>query len=238
MAATTLISIVIPIYNERDRLESLLDQIATLNTEAAHRKDVQLELEWIFVDGGSQDKSLNYLSNEGISVLSAPLGRAVQMNTGALSASGQWLVFLHADTVISFEYFEALILLPKRVAWGYARVKLDDSRIIAKWVSKGIAFRSLISGVVTGDQTLCIRREIFEKEGGFSALELMEDVELSSRLSRYYEFASLPVSVVTSSRKWQKHGYLKTILLMWFIQLAYRLGVSPKTLRGWYYGSQ
>lgn len=225
-----LYSVIIPILNERAKLPNLCEALSQLTVCAA--------IEVIFVDGGSEDDSVVWLKQNNFTVITAQKGRAYQMNAGAKLAQGEWLIFLHADTYMPATFFTALAAQPSHVAWGHARVKLDDNTHIASWVERGIAFRAAISGVATGDQTLFVRRNIFNAMGGYEPILLMEDVALSRKLNRYYDKAILPVEVATSSRKWRKNGYIKTIILMWCIQLAYVCGVSTNRLHRWYYGGR
>lgn len=222
-------SVIIPILNERAKLPSLCEALLHINACAP--------VEFIFVDGGSTDGSVAWLKQNNFYVITAQKGRAYQMNAGAQCAAGEWLIFLHADTAMPVSFLNALDALPANVAWGHARVKLDDNAHIARWVERGIAFRTAISGVATGDQTLFVKRDTFSAIGGYEPILLMEDVALSRKLNRYFDKAILPIEVTTSSRKWRRNGYIKTIVLMWCIQLAYVCGVSTARLHRWYYGS-
>lgn len=222
------VSIIVPVLNELARLPGLCQQLAAV---AQHES-----LDIIFVDGGSTDDSIAWLLTHQYKVVSAERGRALQMNAGAKAAQGHWLVFLHADTQICQQYIQALYGLPSDTVWGHANVTLDDAGFLARAVEHGIRFRAALTGVATGDQTIFVRRDVFESIGGYDSLPLMEDVALSRRLNKSFDKYVIPVSVVTSSRKWQKNGYIKTIVLMWCIQLAYVCGVSTSRLHRWYYG--
>lgn len=227
-----VISVIIPVFNERAQLPFLLERIEKLNQHL----NMGISIEWIFVDGGSADRSEDYLRSQKYNVFRSELGRAAQMNFGAEKSRGEWLVFLHADSIVESDFFNAILQLPLDADWGHGVVKLDDSIWVARWVERGIAFRSWLTGVATGDQTFFVKRSLFNSLGGYANQPLMEDVDLSRRLNRYGSKAVVQANVITSSRKWRKHGYLYTITFMWFMQLSYVFGVSPERLYRWYYG--
>ncbi len=123
-----------------------------------------------------------------------------------------------------------------RPLWGFCPVQLSGRHWLLRWVERGINWRSRTTGIGTGDQMLFVRRDCFEALGGFADLPLMEDVELCKRLRKRSRPLVLQEPVVTSSRRWEERGILRTVVQMWLLRLAYFLGVSPQRLHRAYYG--
>lgn len=190
------------------------------------------ELEIILVDGGSTDATVERAGPLVDHILTSPPGRARQMNTGAAAASGDWLIFLHADTRLPVGF--TAIIRQQVTDWGRFDVQLEPASPLLRLVAWMMNQRSHLTGVCTGDQCLVVRRDVFQQLGGYADLPLMEDIELSKRLRRHSRPARLRPPLTTSSRRWQKHGVVRTIVLMWWLRLAYWLGVSPQRLARWY----
>jgi len=216
------LSIVIPTLNEASHIESLLAQLSDENVEL------------IVVDGGSDDQTVQRASVHAKLVYSST-GRAVQMNAGAAAASGDWLWFLHADTQLS-QPLNAYVdeITQSSSVWGRFNVRLDDARFMFRVIERLMNARSCFTSVATGDQGLFVDRRLFAELGGYPELPLMEDVALSKRLRKVMPVNCSSLSLITSARRWQQRGVLKTILLMWWLRLAYVVGVSPVRLRQWY----
>jgi len=216
------LSIVIPTLNEASHIESLLAQLSDENVEL------------IVVDGGSDDQTVQRASVHAKLVYSST-GRAVQMNTGAAAANGDWLWFLHADTQLS-QPLNAYVdeITQSSSVWGRFTVRLNDARFIFRVIERLMNARSCFTSVATGDQGLFVDRRLFDELGGFPELPLMEDVALSKRLRKVMPVNCSALSLITSARRWQQRGVLKTIVLMWWLRLAYVVGVSPARLRQWY----
>ena len=160
------------------------------------------------------------------------------MNAGAAAASGDLLVFLHADTrrlssVADF-HSELHSFALSGKPWARCRVRLSGDRIIYKVISTMMEWRSRLSGICTGDQTLVIRKDVFQQIGGFADVPLMEDIDISRRLKRIARPTRLPVIMQTSSRRWEKHGVWRTIVLMWRLRLGWFMGVSADKLAARY----
>ena len=216
------LSIIIPTLNEASRIESLLSQLSDENVEL------------IVVDGGSDDQTVQRASVHA-KLIHSSAGRALQMNTGAAIASGDWLWFLHADTQLSQPLNTYVDEITQSSSlWGRFTVRLDDARFIFRVIERLMNARSCFTSVATGDQGLFVDRRLFDELGGYPELPLMEDVALSKRLRKVMPVNCSTLSLITSARRWQQHGVLKTILLMWWLRLAYVLGVSPARLRQWY----
>jgi rSAM/selenodomain-associated transferase 2 len=210
-----------------------------------HRFFANVDYEVVVVDGGSTDATLSILtafqSFPIISIESSKASRAGQMNLGARHAEGEVLLFLHADTLITgcgepmFEGFAA-----SKYTWGFFKLGFDTSEPRFRFLAFMINTRSRLSGIATGDQCQFVKRDAFEAIGGFPDQDLMEDIELSKRLKRlsqpYLGSDSEPSSkrAITSARRWKKHGFVKTICLMWKLRLLYFLGASPRRLNSMY----
>ena len=160
------------------------------------------------------------------------------MNAGARGASGDTLLFLHADTWLPAE-FDRLILEALgngQRSWGRFDVRFSGRHRLLRVIAAMMNLRSRLSGIATGDQGIFVARTVFDSAGGFPEIPLMEDIALTRRLKRLSPPVCLREKVVTSSRRWERKGILRTVLLMWGLRLGYALGVSPERLHRIYYG--
>jgi rSAM/selenodomain-associated transferase 2 len=217
------LSIIMPVLNEGDGIAAALDALADLRA---------LGTELIVVDGGSCDATVQQAQLRADQVVLAPRGRALQMNAGAEKASGEVLLFLHADTRLPAEADRVVLngLNRSRRAWGRFDVKIEGRSPLLPVVARLMGLRSRLTGIATGDQAIFVRREAFQAVGGFPAIALMEDIALCKRLKRLGRPLCLRACVTTSGRRWEKNGVLSTILLMWRLRLAYFFGADPKDL--------
>lgn len=194
----------------------------------------------VVVDGGSTDATWALARVHADQVLCAPRGRASQMNAGAQALGADpaidTLLFLHADTELP-EDADALIAQAlaqgspnEKPMWGRFDVRIDGPHPLLRVVERMMNWRSRASGIATGDQAMFVRRSAFEAVGGFADLPLMEDIALSANLKRWSPPACVTVPVHTSARRWEKHGVLRTIVLMWRLRAAYFLGAQPQAL--------
>jgi rSAM/selenodomain-associated transferase 2 len=220
------LSVIVPMLNEAPSIA------ATLATIRAGAPDAEV----IVVDGGSSDDSVAAARAIANQVLSSGRGRARQMNAGAAAASGSILAFVHADTTvpISFERDILEALTDPTIVGGRFDVMLDDPSFACRFIGELISIRSRISRTATGDQAIFVRREVFQRLGGFPDLELCEDLDFSRKLKRVGEVACLRSRVTTSARRWRKDGLLRTVLRMWTIRSLYLLGVAPSRLKRMY----
>lgn len=221
-------SFVIPVLNEASHIAGLLQSLAARFPEAQR----------IVVDGGSTDATVAQALPHCTQLLLGERGRAVQMNLGARAASGDYLLFLHADSVPDFGAQQLTACLEERPLWGFCQLRLSGRRPVLRLIEWAINRRSRLSGIGTGDQMLLLRRDVFERNQGFAALPLMEDVELCARLRRQARPRVLPLTVETSSRRWEQRGVARTVLQMWALRLGFALGVAPAYLSRAYYGRQ
>jgi rSAM/selenodomain-associated transferase 2 len=158
------------------------------------------------------------------------------MNLGARQATGEVLLFLHADTRLPQTAFAdiATALGDPRCLGGRFDVELEGSHPMLKIVGALINYRSRATKVGTGDQAIFVRREVFERLGGYPDIPLMEDIALCRTLKRLGGVACLRSRVMTSARRWESEGVWRTILRMWTLKLLYLAGVSPARLKQFY----
>lgn len=219
------ISIIIPTLNEAGYIK-----------EAIATSQAYTNIEVIIVDGGSKDDTIEIAESLGIKVISSSPGRAVQMNTGAVAASGNILLFLHADTRLpaGFDEMICTALQKPGIVAGAFNLRIDASLLSLRWVEWGINVRSHFFQMPYGDQAIFLTKAIFQEIGGFPELPIMEDFELMRRLKRIGRIVIIPTPVVTSARRWLQKGVFKTTLLNQIVIIAYLLGVSPERIRRWY----
>ena len=216
------LSIIIPVLDEAAGIEAALTALAPYRERGC---------ELIVADGGSRDGTLALASPLADRVLSAPRGRAAQMNAGAAVARGDVLLFLHADTTLP-EDADALIrdgLAHSGRVWGRFNVRFDQDGIMPM-IAVMMNLRSRLTGIATGDQAIFVSRAAFDAIGGFPAQPLMEDIAFSSRIRHVSRAANVRTRVTTSARRWRKQGILRTVFLMWRLRLAYFLGADPAHL--------
>ena len=216
----------------------VLDEAAALRHHRARLRGLRQTVhELIIVDGGSRDGTRELSRSLAGICCSSPAGRAHQMNEGARRASGEVLLFLHADTSLPEDAPRRLLeaCAGRDAAWGRFDVRLSGSHWLLRVVETAMNYRSRLTGIATGDQAMFVRRSLFEQVGGFPHLALMEDIALSRLLLRVRKPLCLRERVVTSSRRWLRHGILKTVFLMWSLRFAYALGADPQRLHRIYY---
>ncbi|HSF48936.1 MAG TPA: TIGR04283 family arsenosugar biosynthesis glycosyltransferase [Burkholderiales bacterium] len=220
---TVPLSIIIPTLNEVQGIERTLELLQSLR----HR-----DVEVIVVDGGSRDGTYAKIGNRADRILRARQGRAHQMNSGAKAARGEVLLFLHADCSLPEDVDRVIAgeLRHTRRSWGRFDVTLSGDRRLLRVIEHFMNMRSRLTGIATGDQGIFVRRELFAASGGFPEIELMEDIAFSRRLKRFGDPLCLRERIVTSSRRWETGGVVRTMLLMWCLRLAYFLGAKPAVL--------
>ena len=212
------LSIIVPVLNEASHIAATLHALAPLR-ERGH--------EVLVVDGGSSDSTVACCEGLADRVLQAPRGRARQMNAGAAVATHTTLLFLHADTTLPAAADKAIAQAP---TWGRFDVHIAGRSPMLVVVAALMNLRSRYTGIATGDQALFVRRDLFQRVGGFPDQPLMEDIELSRRLRAIAPPLCLRQRVTTSGRRWEQRGVWRTIALMWLLRWRYWRGVAPDVL--------
>ena len=223
LRSTPPLSVVIPCLNEAGGIVAALDRLQPLR-----RRGVEV----IVVDGGSGDGSGALAVSLADRVLSAPRGRASQMNAGANVAHGPVLLFLHADCALPADGDRLILggLQASGKRWGRFDVSLAGAHPLLKIIAFMMNWRSRLTGIATGDQGLFMTRGLFADAGGFPAIALMEDIALSRSLKTCGAPLCLRARITASGRRWERHGVLRTILLMWRLRFAYFRGAEPADL--------
>jgi rSAM/selenodomain-associated transferase 2 len=220
------LSVIVPVLNESRIIAATLARLQYLRSRGH---------ELIVVDGGSDDATFELACALADRVLCTPRGRARQMNAGAEAASGDILLFLHADTQLPGDADEVLRAeLSGDSGWGRFDVRLSGDHWLFRVIEWLMNRRSRLTDIATGDQAIFVTRDLFRRAGGFPEIELMEDIAFCARLRRIAKPLCLKQRVVTSSRRWEQAGIVRTTLKMWWLRLAYRLGVNPASLARWY----
>jgi len=217
------LSVVIPCLNEAGIIVQLLETLQGARADG---------IELILVDGGSVDNTLTLSAPLVDKLIDSEAGRAQQMNAGAAVATGEILWFLHADSVIGGEFPMQIVtaMVASTRDWGHFNIRLSGRHLLLRVIEFMMNWRSRLSGIVTGDQGMFIRRELFVRLGGFPEIPLMEDIAMSRRLKRSSRPLVLLQHLITSSRRWEQFGIVPTVLLMWRLRWAYYLGADPERL--------
>jgi len=219
------ISVIIPVLNEEKTIGASLRALMPLAPS-----------EIIVVDGGSSDRTRDICGSFNVKVLTSERGRARQMNHGAGHATGDVVLFLHADTRLppsAFNDIAAALNVPLYLG-GRFDIELEGEHWMLKLIGRMISYRSRVTKVGTGDQALFVRREVFERMGGYPDIPLMEDIAFCRMLKHLGGVACLRSRVVTSARRWEVDGVWRTILRMWTLKSLYLAGVSPARLKQFY----
>jgi rSAM/selenodomain-associated transferase 2 len=219
------LTIVLPVLNEAAIIVAALQALKPLRARGA---------EIIVADGGSRDGTARFAEPFADRVISVRRGRGAAMNAGAALGAGDALLFLHADTVLPDGADRLIDAALGRRAWGRFDLRIAGSHPLFAVIARMISWRSRLTGIATGDQAIFVTREAFEAVGGFPDWPLMEDIAISRRLKRLCRPYCIGTPVVTSGRRWEQHGVLRTVLLMWRLRIAYYFGVEPALLAARY----
>jgi len=222
-APASRVSVVIPTVNEESGIEAAL-----ASTEGAY--------EVIVVDGGSTDRTAAIAAANGARVLATARGRGRQMAAGARAATGDVLLFLHADSRLPSGFAESVIDVISRRActWGRFDIRFDRGGPLLGTIARLISWRSRLTRGATGDQAIFVSYAAYRRVGGFSEQGLFEDVALCRRLRRDGPMGVPTGVVITSARRWRAQGTLRTSVRMWCLKGLYLLGVSSETLERYY----
>src|SRR5581483_427378 len=225
----SMISVIIPTLNSERTLGPTLAALVPAVVDG-------LVQEAILVDGGSSDETSLIADAAGAHLITAPRGRGTQLDAGAAAARGDWLLFLHADTVLEPSWAEGANNLIERVESGrrkeaaaFFRFALDDDGLMPRLIEKLVSLRCFLFALPYGDQGLLISRQLYDRLGGFRPIPLMEDVDLVRRLKRS-EIAILASRAVTSGARYRREGYLARSLRNLGLMLLYYLRVPPRVL--------
>jgi rSAM/selenodomain-associated transferase 2 len=222
------VSVIIPALNEAERIDR-----AVRSARSAGAGEV------IVSDGGSDDDTVAVARDAGASVIASPPGRGRQLRRGARHAGGGLLVFLHADNGLGENSLRAVCRLADHPAdrgtlWGGFRQQIESPRVIYRWLELGNAARIRCRGMPFGDQAMFVSRSLYDRVGGFAALPLMEDVDLSRRLRRIRWPRLVDAKVHVDPRRWEDRGVVRQTIRNWGIQTAHCFGVGEQRLSTWY----
>ncbi len=221
------LSVIIPTLNEEMNLQHALDSVG----------EPRDDLEVIVVDAGSTDQTVEIAKQHGCNVFIGNPGRANQMNAGAAIATGEHLMFLHADTRLPKGYRDEIErVLATRVACGAFPLEIDANGLTLRMIERGVAFRSRILQMPYGDQALFFRSADFYAQNGFKQMSIMEDYELVVRMRRTGSIGLATQPVQTSARRWINRGILRATIINQMCVIAYRLGFSDQTIARLYRG--
>ncbi len=219
-----LVSVIVPVLADVEAAAALLRSV---------RADSRAEL--IVVDGGENDGLTAALaSRPDVQVVRARSGRATQMNAGAARASGEWLLFLHADSRLPADWLDVFATRTRHGRGGWFLLALDDPAWQARAIEWGVRWRVRLLRLAYGDQGLFVRRQVFADMGGYRDLPLMEDVEFVRRLVDGGGIVELPIAVTTSARRWQRDGWFRRSARNVTLLTLYFAGVAPARLLRWY----
>ena len=220
---TLQVSVIIPVVKEAEAIDGCLEQFRG-----------QRDIEVIVVDGGSRDGTQERIRATGMArlVMSPRSARSVQMNRGARSASGEVLLFLHADTFLPDGGIEMILdsLEDSGVVGGRFRLGLSEDTWMFRAIAAFSTMRSRYLGTTYGDQAIYVRRSAFERVAGFPELELFEDSEFCAAVRKLGRFVLLQGRVCSSTRRWRRWGIVPAVVWMWMIRILHLCSVSDKRL--------
>ena len=220
-ATWPVFSIIIPTFNEASSIARTLTALA----------EIPGSVEVIVVDGGSSDKTVEIVRERGARLIMAERGRGAQMHAGAGASQGEVLWFLHADTLPPNNALELIAqsLSDPRAIGGSFNVDFDSRLLSARFLAW--SYRQLRRfGLCYGDSAIFVKREAYERVGGFKPFPIFEDLDLVRRLRRHGRLAHLRACVVTSSRRFERRSFLLTLARWMFLQVLYWMGVNPRAL--------
>jgi rSAM/selenodomain-associated transferase 2 len=220
------LSVIIPVINEEKNLNKLLSNLQK-----------SPDIEFIFVDGGSQDNTIKLIKNAGFKVISSPiLRRSYQMNLGAENAQGKILLFLHGDTLLPQNYDQIIndIVNQNRFILGAFKLNIDSKKSIFRLLEMMVNARSNYLSLPYGDQGIFLKKEVFKQLGKYKDIPLMEDFELVKKAQKQGKIYLAKSAVITSSRRWDNLGIIKTTLINQLIIIGYYLKISPEKLATFY----
>ena len=222
-------SIIIPVLQEEEKINSLIEHLHTL--EGGENSEI------IVVDGSPAKETINVISDKKVISIASEKGRAKQMNAGASIAQGEILIFLHADTKLPEDAFKKIrgVLEEGKYVGGAFYLAIDSGKLILKFIAYTTSLRSWLTRIPYGDQSIFVKKDYFNKIGGYKDIPLMEDVELMQRIrKRRDKICIIRDKVKTSARRWEEKGIIYTNLMTNLIRILYFFGVSPHKLANFY----
>ena len=223
------LSVILPVLNESDTINGVLARLQALGSDDL--------VEIIVVDGNPSGSTLAAITVPGVRTLVAEQGRACQMNRGAAVATGDILLFLHADTLLPTNAITRIreVMDDKRFVGGAFDLEFNTKRTIFKITEWYVFLRTRLTRIPFGDQAIFIRRTYFKKIGGYRDIPIMEDVELMKRIrKRTDNICIIPATVRTSVRRYEQEGILYCTLRNWLLQISFALGMPAERLAKWY----
>jgi rSAM/selenodomain-associated transferase 2 len=224
-----MISIVIPTYNESRDIGTTLTRL---------HETISPDDEVIVVDGYSEDDTKEIVSSfYRVKLFTSQKGRAIQMNLGAKKARNEYILFLHADTLVDTLCMSKLKneITSNGVEWGWFSIRLNSPRLIFRIIETGANLRASLTRSPLGDHGIFVRKDIFDRVGGFPEIHLMEDIEFVKKIKLISKKGiKIKAPVYTSVRRFEKSGILKTFFTMWLLRILYYLGVSSEKLTKYY----
>jgi len=218
-------SIIIPVYNEEQHINSLINQVFNPACEI------------IVVDGNPTANTLQAITHPDVIKITSPAGRGIQLNAGAQKAKGAILFFIHADSTPSNYAIETIrnILQDESIVGGAFQLHIDSLKKSYRFLEWCINLRSRITQVPYGDQGIFIKKTCFEELGGFPSYPIMEDIAFIKKIKKQrLRFSLLKETIATSPRRWEQEGIIRCTLRNWMIRTLYYLGVHPEKLQKWY----
>lgn len=222
------LSIIVPALNEAAHIADTLAPLQRMRDKGA---------QVVFVDGGSRDATTQIAATQVDELITSVPGRAAQMRAGAAIARGESLLFLHADSHLPDRADQAIFdaLTERKFQWGRFDVEITGQHFMLPVIAWFMNKRSRLTGIATGDQGIFMTRAAYDQCGGFPLQPLMEDIDICKRLRKIGPPACLHEKIITSGRRWEKHGVWRTIRLMWWLRLRYFLGATPEDIHRAYY---
>lgn len=223
-----MISIVIPTYNESAIIEGTLNSLI---------QSISSEDEVIVVDGMSEDNTKELVGKfTRVILITSRRGRAPQMNTGAMIAKGEYILFLHADVLINESCISMLKnqIIENGIQWGWFSIKLDSPRFIYRVLETGANLRNRLTGVPLGDHGIFVKRDVFHDIGGFPEIPIMEDLEFVRKIRIISKGVEVKSPIKTSVRRFENSGIKRTFFRMWILRILYYLGMPPERLVKYY----
>lgn len=215
-----IISIVIPVLNERITIEDFIARLKQII-------NIEANIEIIFVDGGSEDGTVEYLKQFNYTVIQTQKGRGNQLHQGALASQGDYLLFLHADSYFIAEPWETIRQISDEYSIGAFTLQFEPSNWILNQIAWGSNWRIQHRNIAFGDQGMFMQRDFYFQLGGFQNFVLMEDYAFSLQVKQAgYQIIRSNAVIKTSSRYFYEKGFIRSLIKMQYCQFLYRRGVS------------